>query len=388
LKPPRRLLRRARIASVTLVLLCFALRLASAGEEEPPCRSAAVSFAAGRAEQALGLYQSCLAAAPSFVAFKGLAETYLFLGHSEEAINNFRFALAINPGDSDTAAGLGRALMKLGRTEEAAHALERAVIIEPDNLRARTLLAMALFELKQYELAAIAAEEVRRREPSNVTAAFILGASDVRLRLYARAVPLLERAAVAAPSAEIRTTLGKAYLGIHKGALALREFRAAEKMQPQIPGLYSEIGAAYADLGDSDSALKAYEKALESDPNDFAANFGLARLNWTEGRYEAAETYLTKARQGAPDGPEVQLLSAEVSIHSQDYERARPLLENVVRALPDNLRAHVLLSQVYLHLKQVDEAKREEGIANALRETEEKQREKAIGRPADKQHSP
>jgi tetratricopeptide (TPR) repeat protein len=334
-----------------------------------------VSLAAGRAEEALRAYQSCVAAAPSAAAFKGLAETYLFLGHNEEAVHDFRLATTIDPEDSDAATGLGQGLMKLGRYEEAAHALERAIVVQSDNLRARNLLAMALFELKQYELAAIEAGEVRRLDPGNVSAAFVLGASEVRLRLYARAVPLLERAAAAAPSAEIRTTLGKAYLGVHKGALALGQFRAVEKMDAQIPGLYSEIGAAYADLGDKDSALQTYQKALEADPNDFAASFGLARLNWAEGHYEEAEEYLTKARQGAPDDPEVQLLSGEVSIHSQDYARARPLLENVVRALPNNIRAHVLLSQVYFHLKQTDDAKREESIVNNLRETEEKRRE-------------
>ncbi len=155
-------------------------------------------------------------------------------------------------------------------------------------------------------------------------------------------------------------------------------------MDPQIHGLYSEIGAAYADLGQKDLALESYEKALEADPNDFTANFGLARLNWMEGHYDAAHLYLTKARQTAPDDPEVLLLSGEVLIHSQDYAGAKPLLENVVRVLPANIRAHVLLSQVYLHLGQTDEAKREEGIASALRESEEKQREKTLSAPANK----
>jgi len=131
-------------------------------------------------------------------------------------------------------------------------------------------------------------------------------------------------------------------------------------------------------------ALQAYENALETDPSDFAANFGLARLNWVEGHYDAAQVYLTKARQAAPDDPEVQLLMAEVSIHSQDFAHGKPLLENVVRALPENIRAHVLLSQVYFHLERLEEAKREEGIARALRETEEKQREKALGTQGDK----
>lgn len=375
MKPAQRLARLARIASVTWMFVCLGLRPVAAQETEPPCRAAAAALAAGRAEEALALYPSCVAAAPSFRGFKGLAESQFILGHYEEAVHNFHLAMAMNPEDPDTAAGLGQALMKLARYEEAAHQLERAVVFAPENLRARTLLAMALFELKQYELAAIEAEQVLRRDPTNISAAFILGASDVRLRLYARAVPLLEHVRQltdAAPSAEIRATLGKAHLGVHQGARALGEFRAAEKMEPQMPGLYSEIGAAYAELGDRDSALEAYEKALQADANDFAANFGLARLDWVAGHYDAARAYLAKSSQAAPDDPEVQLLSAELSVHDRDYAHAKPLLENVVRALPDNIHAHVLLSQVYFHLGQMDEAKQEEGIAGALRKAAEK----------------
>src|SRR5205814_1648128 len=384
LKSGRRLSRPAGIVSAAWIFLCIGFRPVCAGEEKPPCLSAARSLAAGRAEQALELYQACVASAPSFAGFEGLAETNLLLGRYAEAISNFNLAMTIHPEDSDSATGLGQALIQTGRYEDAKHALARAVVFEPDNLRARNLLALALFKLKEYDLAAIEADEVRRREPGNLSAATILGACDIRLRLYARAVPLLERAAAAAPSAEIRATLGKAYLGTHQDTLALGEFRAAQKMAPQIPGLYSQIGAAYADLGQKDLALQAYENALETDPSDFAANFGLARLNWVEGHYDAAQVYLTKARQAAPDDPEVQLLMAEVSIHSQDFAQAKPLLENVVRALPENIRAHVLLSQVYFHLERLEEAKREEGIARALRETEEKQREKALGTQGDK----
>ena len=163
-------------------------------------------------------------------------------------------------------------------------------------------------------------------------------------------------------------------------ALALDEFRAVEQLSPEVPGLFSEIGAAYAGLGQKTLALKAYERALDIDPNDVAANYYLARLNWVEGNYTVSGDYLAKARQAAPEDPLVQLLSAEVSIHTQDYAQARPLLEKVVRELPENIRAHVLLSQVYIHLQQVDEAKREEAIAKALQESAEKQREQTMRR--------
>ena len=368
--------------------LCLSSLSASAGQEEPPCRSAAASLAAGQLERALAEYQTCAAEAPSFSGFKGLAESYSRLGRYKEAVDEFHRALALNPGDSGASTELGQALIETGRYEDAVHALARAVVLEAGNNRARNLLAMALFESKQYELAAIEADEVYRREPGNVSANFILGACDLRLGLYARAVPLLKSAAARAPSPEIKATLGKAYLRVHEDALALDEFRAVERLSPDVPGLYSEIGAACAELGQKDLALKAYERALEINPNDVAANYYLARLYWVEGNYAASGDYLAKARQTAPEDPLVQLLMAEVSIHGQDYAQARHLLEKVVRELPANIRAHVLLSQVYFRLQQTEEAKREEAIAKALEESAEKQREQTMRTPPEMPPSP
>ena len=368
--------------------LCLFSRSASPGQKEPACSSAADSLAAGQLERALAGYQTCTTEAPSLSGFRGLAETYSRLGRYVEAVDTFHRALALNPDDSDANSELGQALIMTGRYEDAIHALGRSVVLEPGNNRARDLLAMALFESKQYELAGIEAAEVRRREPGNVSAAFILGACDLRLGLYASAIPLLKSAAAAAPSPEIKATLGKAYLRVHEDALALDEFRAVEQLSPEVPGLFSEIGAAYAGLGQKTLALKAYERALDIDPNDVAANYYLARLNWVEGNYAVSGDYLAKARQSAPEDPLVQLLSAEVSIHTQDYARARPLLEKVIRELPENIRAHVLLSQVYIHLQQVDEAKREEAIAKALQESAEKQREQTMQTPAGKPTPP
>ena len=379
---------RARVVTVMAGFLCLFSRSASPGQKEPACSSAADSLAAGQLERALAGYQTCATEAPSLSGFRGLAETYSRLGRYVEAVDTFHRALALNPDDSDANSELGQALIMTGRYEDAIHALGRSVVLEPGNNRARDLLAMALFESKQYELAGIEAAEVRRREPGNVSAAFILGACDLRLGLYASAIPLLKSSAAAAPSPEIKATLGKAYLRVHEDALALDEFRAVEQLSPEVPGLFSEIGAAYAGLGQKTLALKAYERALDIDPNDVAANYYLARLNWVEGNYAVSGDYLAKARQSAPEDPLVQLLSAEVSIHTQDYAQARPLLEKVVRELPENIRAHVLLSQVYIHLQQVDEAKREEAIAKALQESAEKQREQTMQTPAGKPTPP
>ncbi len=379
----------ARPLHALLLGFCvFRVDLSATGQQEvSPCQSAANFLAGGRLQEALEQYGACVKEAPHLNDVMGLAETCFRLGRYAEAIDAYQRAAALKPDDPDIYTQLGLVFIKAHRYQDAVPKLGRAVILQPGNHPARNLLAMALFQLKEYELAAIEAGQVRKAEPSNISATFILGSSYLQMRLYKHAIPLLKAALAATGSPEIRTTLGKAYLGNHEDTLALHEFAAVERVNPQIPGLYSEIGAAYADLGQKEPALKAYQKALEIDADDFGANYYLARMSWVQGDYEAAAKYLAQASRVSPDDPLVQLQSAELAAHDQDYAEAERLLQKVAQQLPDEIRAHVLLSQVYLRLQKVDESQKEQAIANALQKIAAARREKALGIAAEKSQS-
>jgi len=67
------------------------------------------------------------------------------LGRTEEAIQKYEDALAIDPDDSQVHNNLGSALAKLGRMDEAIREFRSAVVSRPDYRMARANLARALF---------------------------------------------------------------------------------------------------------------------------------------------------------------------------------------------------------------------------------------------------
>ncbi|HEX5715010.1 MAG TPA: tetratricopeptide repeat protein [Thermoanaerobaculia bacterium] len=81
-----------------------------------------------------------LAFAPYCWARSGLARILWTLGAREEALNHFRWFLAMEPDDRKSAWYLAHALLALGRDEKAEDLLDRYADMEPDWLYVRALL--------------------------------------------------------------------------------------------------------------------------------------------------------------------------------------------------------------------------------------------------------
>jgi len=318
-------------------------------------------------EAARARYESCVSqGVPSGRDLVDLGDIDFGLGHFADAVPAYRRALALDPEIAEIHLKLGRALMKGGHISEAAQELAKTLVLDPQNYEAEDLLAVCLFQLKQYELAALHARHVHEVRPGEASAAFILGSSYLRMKLYKQALPLLQEAHAKTASPEILAVLGEAYLGLKASRQALDLFLEAEKANPGIQGLHSEIGAAYAALGEIDHALKEYEEALRQDPNDFAANYFLGRLNRLRGNPEKAREYLARANGVNPNDPSVLFEFAALAVQDKDYSKAQAVLQQVLEKMPDHVDAHVMLAQVYFKLRRMEEGKREKAIADAL----------------------
>ncbi len=67
---------------------------------------------------------------------------------------------------------------------------------------------------------------------------------------------------------------------------------AALRANPQVAGLYSNLGGYYLAKQDIPKAQQAFAKALEHDPEDFLANYGMGVLTSAAGRRDEAKAYL------------------------------------------------------------------------------------------------
>jgi tetratricopeptide (TPR) repeat protein len=121
---------------------------------------------------------------------------------------------------------------------------------------------------------------------------------------------------------------------------------------------------------DNQGAMEAFRKALEREPNDFEANFGLGSLLYFERDLGAARTYLDRALRIDPSSVLARYEMALVEKAAGQFEAAAADLETVVNADPNYLNAHIELAALYFRLKRLEDGARERQIVDRLSEAE------------------
>lgn len=96
--------------------------------------------------------------------------------------------------------------------------------------------------------------------------------------------------------------LGRAMVALADGrhAEAITLLESVQASEPDIEGLDTSLGVAYAGLGASGSAQRAYERAVRKDPNDAAAWNNLGLLYVESDRQTDAEAALRRALAARP----------------------------------------------------------------------------------------
>jgi Flp pilus assembly protein TadD len=287
-----------------------------------------------------------------------------------EAIQAYGQALALDPDNATVRINLGLAYMKTDRAKEASAEFARSLMANPHDAKALELLAYAHFALGDYALAGYEAGVVHEASPGDPSAAYILGASYLRLGMNVQAIPLIESSLSQVKSADAYVILGEALLAVKNGPAALGAFREAEKLNPNLPGLYADLGAALAAVTELDDAKAAFLKELARDPDNFKANYMLGQWERHSGDNAEALKYLEKASKLEPDDPNSAYELCVLAAQSQDYQKAEAILESILQKFPSFTDGHVLLAQVYSRLHETEKAKKERTIAAALQEAD------------------
>lgn len=149
----------------------------------------------------------------------------------------------------------GAQLLQSGRADEALPHLERA-----------------------YEL-----------DPASVPALINLGGAYILTGRHKAAIPLLEAARDAEPdNAMIWTNLGAAYLGNpvlatpEQQIRAIQAFERALELNPAAPNLHYNLGLIFVDRKDTELALAAFRRALQTNPTDRDAQTWIRKLEALE----------------------------------------------------------------------------------------------------------
>jgi tetratricopeptide (TPR) repeat protein len=103
---------------------------------------------------------------------------------------------------------------------------------------------------------------------------------------------------------------------------AIERLNRALALYPAYAQAYTNLGVAYARLGDSDTEREALQKAIAANDHFAPALVNLARMEVKERNYAAAEAHLNQATAADPTDVGALALLAQVQLLDRHYEGA------------------------------------------------------------------
>lgn len=326
----------------------------------------------------------------------------------DQAIKDFKLALAIKPGDKDSLNGISMACMKAGRPDEAAQYLQQAIDADPGNVEARYRMAViqngkleAQGKKADPKLRALVMkdflETVKRGDPSRSgrpadARKEILTASYTRLgELYRdagqnqKAVEVLARAVQISPDDfSSRFILGQVYFNLKDYASMIEQYKKAVELDPKQKLARFNLGVAYINQEQFYEAWTQFKAISELDPSDSEAlalmgqelenavnqqlTLGTAKYTAEDfaGAKEAfqevltmdpknaqATEYLNKVEEQVVKGYAQDMKQAKADLRAHKHEDAAEALEKALALKPDDPEALALKAKTHANISKL-----------------------------------
>ena len=339
-------------------------------------------LAVGRGEEAIETLRQKLRRDPeSIFTNESLAWTLLRIGRPDEAVEQVIRAAELTPDDFPTQGSLATMMLGAGRFDEAVAAAREYVRLAPQYPSARGLLADALLAVGDTASAVAHLDSASVMEdqsgPPVAEAMFRAGLVDEAVA-WSRQLAEEEEESVYRRGAHARLLFETAPWAAHSAEDALRVFDEARRMSAREDHVLWAYGRTLRELGRTDESLAPYQavvndqpgsaqahnllawelligqrdaeaagrefrRALELNPEEASAHWGLARVHARAGRADSAHAAMARARQicGTPGcGDGLAVRESWLRALTGDDAGARELL-----ARYESRREHVMWNE-------------------------------------------
>ncbi|MCB2185826.1 MAG: tetratricopeptide repeat protein [Deltaproteobacteria bacterium] len=227
----------------------------------------------------------------------GRGRAYIATKQFAEAKNEFKAALAVNPKSPRTLLEIGRLYEQTGNDVQAKAYYQRAVDLSPKFVKAIDALANLCFTLGDIQGQATLLEQAIKISPRNLERRFMLGQSFIKSGRSDDAKALFGRILSEATKqyADIVERVGDALLELEAYDEAEKAYQKALDSNPDSLHTYNQLGIAFRKQGKTEEAIANYLRALAISPQDENLHYNLARA-YSEGKHlDQARNTLEKA---------------------------------------------------------------------------------------------
>ena len=134
---------------------------------------------------------------------------------------------------------------------------------------------------------------------------------------------------------------------------AIDAYKAALAIQPDRGDVHSNLGAAYAKLGQFDDAVKEYDAALKLDPGNTQIRMNLALAYYKSARPNDAIPQLKRILSSDPDAKPAYLILADCYLQTGQEREIVPLLRPRESLFAGDLSYAFILGTALLHLGEL-----------------------------------
>lgn len=262
-------------------------------------------------------------------------------------------ALKDMPGDPELLTLLARTQIALGDGEGALFSLEKLMSAQPKPDDFVALRAEAEVLRGQFGRALEILEGEESGPAYRAAALANIGLHDAdgaRKALAAGLAIDADDAALLATSARFELATGNQKRARDHANLALQ---AAPKMHDALL-VSAQIFAQSHRLS---AALAAYESGLSAHPKSVEMRMGKIAVLGDLGQIEEASALLAETVKVAPENERLLYLQARLAVESQDWNKARSILQGKEHVLRRNPEMRVIYAQALLELGQVEQAR-------------------------------
>jgi tetratricopeptide (TPR) repeat protein len=241
-----------------------------------------------------------------------LAVIYSGTGRTEQAIEELRRAIALQPLGDDAHRLLGEIVARTGDVDGGVVEMRRAIELRPSYWNNYWTLGVALSRAGRYDAAIPPLQRVTELQPDNARGYQSLGTAYHQSGDLSNAMINYQRANAVTPTAGAFSNIGTIHYSRGEFARATQAYERAVALSPNLAGLRRNLADAYEAMGDGVRARASYTRAAEISGNAVKVNprdaRGIALLAYCEakiGLQRDAERNIERAVALAPTDNEV-----------------------------------------------------------------------------------
>lgn len=184
-------------------------------------------------------------------------------GDYQQAANEYRSAVELEPSSNEGYVGLADAYAKMNRLNDAEHTYQQAISLNENSHKAYQRLGVFYIQQAEYAKSIVAFQQAIRLAPESYRDYTNLGAAYLFLGDQANAITALQTSLKLRPTADGYANLGTAYYHSRQFTEAATSYQQAIRFNDKEPDLWGNLADALFYSGQQAKAMDAYRVQLK-----------------------------------------------------------------------------------------------------------------------------